>query len=575
MACGNNVATRDDLKEKLIQIRLTLSERGQGSSEGEKQTKCKEKENPSTSDVKSPTGPGKDKVKGRTQGKKAEKDQDKENSSTSVQKEKTKKRKMKDSSKSKAITSDSDDGLDINELQHDAKKAATENIMSMRNGKASTKAPTESDKEEHNIPQTNLPNLPYLPSTTMSNPLNSASKLTPQLINATPGPCTPAQTSAFTYAQPTANLNSFSPSFSASHQPSSNYPYANPSFNSSLSAYNFPSYSNFSTYTNNSTLQRPVPEYTSSLINRAYNTIYDDRAIDKLDTCRPPTPTNTCHTCCDDLVQLKYRMDQLERGLEKRNKRKAVIEADENAPTSTSLSPVELITCSSTTNSVIMYAQDFITSRQRIRRFSRLHSWFKVGAVTLDEMKGFISKSISEHFKKFHIVDNTTIPNRNDDNYSPTSKFQCFVDLFNRQSKQHYIPKQNLSIDESLIASKGRSSIIQYIPSKAAKFGVKLWVLAEAVSGYICQISVYKGKQYDPTPQGMLQGAYVVNKLLDAAGLFNKAYHLFTDSFFSSINLAKELLAKGTLFTGTLRANRQMPNTIKESCFAGKGEHLY
>ncbi|CAC5396526.1 unnamed protein product [Mytilus coruscus] len=85
--------------------------------------------------------------------------------------------------------------------------------------------------------------------------------------------------------------------------------------------------------------------------------------------------------------------------------------------------------------------------------------------------------------KNFHVVDNTTLPNRNDDNYSPTSKFQCFVDLFNQQSKQHYKPKQNLSIDESLIASKGRSSIIQYIPSKAAKFGVKLRVLAEAVSG--------------------------------------------------------------------------------------------
>ncbi|VDI81888.1 Hypothetical predicted protein [Mytilus galloprovincialis] len=215
------------------------------------------------------------------------------------------------------------------------------------------------------------------------------------------------------------------------------------------------------------------------------------------------------------------------------------------------------------------YAQDFITSQQRIRRFSRLHSWFKVGAVTLDEMKGFISVILN-----MGLIHNTTIPNRNDDNYSPTSKFQCFVDLFNRQSKQHYIPKQNLSIDESLIASKGRSSIIQYIPSKAAKFGVKLWVLAEAVSGYICQISVYKGKQYDPTPQGMLQGAYVVNKLLDAAGLFNKAYHLFTDSFFSSINLAKELLAKGTLFTGTLRANRQMPNTIKNPVLQEK-ESIY
>ncbi|CAC5425485.1 unnamed protein product [Mytilus coruscus] len=213
------------------------------------------------------------------------------------------------------------------------------------------------------------------------------------------------------------------------------------------------------------------------------------------------------------------------------------------------------------------YAQDFITSQQRIRRFSRLHSWFKVGAVTLAEMKGFISVILNMGLiRKPSITEywNTKFP----------SQDTCFVDLLNRQSKQHYKPKQNLSIDESLIASKGRSSIIQYIPSKAAKFGVKLWVLSEAVSGYIYQLNVYKGRQYDPTPQGMLQGANVVNKLLDAAGLFNKAYHLFTDSFFSSINLAKELLAKGTLFTGTLRANRQMPNTIKNPVLQEK-ESVY
>ncbi|CAC5410838.1 unnamed protein product [Mytilus coruscus] len=90
------------------------------------------------------------------------------------------------------------------------------------------------------------------------------------------------------------------------------------------------------------------------------------------------------------------------------------------------------------------YAQDFITSRQRIRRFSRLHSWFKVGAVTLAEMKGFISVILN---------------------------------------------------------------------------------------------------------MGLIL-------------------------FFSSINLAKELLAKGTLFTGTLRANRQMPNTIKNPVLQEK-ESVY
>ncbi|CAC5391372.1 unnamed protein product [Mytilus coruscus] len=152
------------------------------------------------------------------------------------------------------------------------------------------------------------------------------------------------------------------------------------------------------------------------------------------------------------------------------------------------------------------YAQDFITSRQRIRRFSRLHSWFKVGAVTLAEMKGFIS----------------------------------------------------VILNMGLIR---KPSITEYWNTKFPSQDT-VW-FPEAVSGYIYQLSVYKGRQYDPTPQGMLQGAYVVNKLLDAAGLFNKAYHLFTDSFFSSINLAKELLSKGTLFTGTLRVNRQMPNTIK------------
>ncbi|CAG2225235.1 OTUD3 [Mytilus edulis] len=62
------------------------------------------------------------------------------------------------------------------------------NILSMRNCNASTKAesPTESDKIENNIQRTNLP------SNTMSNSTNSASKLTPQMINATSGPCTQA-----------------------------------------------------------------------------------------------------------------------------------------------------------------------------------------------------------------------------------------------------------------------------------------------------------------------------------------------------------------------------------------------
>ncbi|VDI23255.1 Hypothetical predicted protein [Mytilus galloprovincialis] len=61
----------------------------------------------------------------------------------------------------------------------------------------------------------------------------------------------------------------------------------------------------------------------------------------------------------------------------------------------------------------------------------------------------------------------------------------------------------------------------------------------------------------------MLQGSYVVNSLLDSCNFFYKYYHVVTDSFFTSIDLAKELLRKGTFMTGTLRKNRAMPSSIK------------
>ncbi|CAG2254945.1 unnamed protein product [Mytilus edulis] len=115
-------------------------------------------------EVKSPRGPGKDKVKGRTQGKKAEKDQDKENSSTS----------------GKAITSDSDDGLDIHELKHDAKKAATANILKCKIVGHFDKVCKTKDKSKHGKirqvveqPQNNTDDEEYVFSMIGVNQINS------------------------------------------------------------------------------------------------------------------------------------------------------------------------------------------------------------------------------------------------------------------------------------------------------------------------------------------------------------------------------------------------------------------
>ena len=108
-----------------------------------------------------------------------------------------------------------------------------------------------------------------------------------------------------------------------------------------------------------------------------------------------------------------------------------------------------------------------------------------------------------------------------------------------------------MCVDETLMATKGHTVMRQYIPSKAAKFGIKFWMLCESTTGYILQMSVYRGKEFEPIPAGQLQGTQVVMDLMSSANLLNRGYHVFCDSFFCSLNLATRLLENNTYVTGT------------------------
>ena len=51
--------------------------------------------------------------------------------------------------------------------------------------------------------------------------------------------------------------------------------------------------------------------------------------------------------------------------------------------------------------------------------------------------------------------------------------------------KQHYLPNQELSLDEGIMPYKGHLSIKIYSPQKPDKYGVKFYFLCEAASGYV------------------------------------------------------------------------------------------
>ena len=51
--------------------------------------------------------------------------------------------------------------------------------------------------------------------------------------------------------------------------------------------------------------------------------------------------------------------------------------------------------------------------------------------------------------------------------------------------RQVYHPRKNISVDEGMIAFKGRLAFGQYMPAKPVKYGIKVWMAADASNGFV------------------------------------------------------------------------------------------
>jgi hypothetical protein len=65
---------------------------------------------------------------------------------------------------------------------------------------------------------------------------------------------------------------------------------------------------------------------------------------------------------------------------------------------------------------------------------------------------------------------------------------------FTENCRNVYIPGEDLTIDETLLGFCGRCMFRTYIPSKAGKFGLKIWSCVEPSTKYLYNAIVYLGK---------------------------------------------------------------------------------
>jgi hypothetical protein len=153
---------------------------------------------------------------------------------------------------------------------------------------------------------------------------------------------------------------------------------------------------------------------------------------------------------------------------------------------------------------------------------------------------------------------------------NPLPHVRALAAKLNASFSTHASPSQHLTLDEAMVAYKGRSPIKQYIPSKPHKWGYKIWCLAS--EDYLLHFEVYAGKEQAPSDAGAT---------FDTALRMTAAYQqqqrvLYCDSWFTSPALLHALGARGILLCGSVRRNRKgMPAIpVEEVRALGRGEWL-
>ena len=128
-----------------------------------------------------------------------------------------------------------------------------------------------------------------------------------------------------------------------------------------------------------------------------------------------------------------------------------------------------------------------------------------------------------------------------------------FNDKLQENCINNYNPEENLTIDERISPFHGRVGFKIFMKSKPHKYGLKIWMLCGATVRYVHNFQVYTG---------MIDGKREENQsrrvVLDMVQHLKSGYNVVTDSFFTSIECAQELLARKKItMVGVIRSNRK------------------
>ena len=160
-----------------------------------------------------------------------------------------------------------------------------------------------------------------------------------------------------------------------------------------------------------------------------------------------------------------------------------------------------------------------------------------------------------QFFSFFHLNYNNKQVPYGQDGHDKLFKVRKLLDLLCPLFESEFHMHQSCTIDEAMIPFKGRLRFKQYMKDKPTKWGIKVFVLSDAPTGYLKRMQVYTGKGLDTGVSDVGLCAKVVLDLME--GFDHMGVQLYTDNFYTSPLLYYRLYKlQGINACGTVRPQR-------------------
>ncbi|GBP16779.1 PiggyBac transposable element-derived protein 4 [Eumeta japonica] len=136
------------------------------------------------------------------------------------------------------------------------------------------------------------------------------------------------------------------------------------------------------------------------------------------------------------------------------------------------------------------------------------------------------------------------------DKLAPIRDFDLILINF----QKHFVPSAEMTLDEQLLAFRGRCAFRQYIPNKPAKYGIKC---SHLLTFTILTLSTWKFMLVSNPKVFRLSNEKHDVVMRMARPVLGKHLNITMDNWFSSQRVAKQLFENGTTMVGTMRRDKR------------------